>query len=155
MNPIITLILLTLTPALELRASIPFGILSGMDWIFVSILAVTVNIILGLVLYIFLDLIIRIVTKIKLINRCYNKYVEHTQKRIKGAVEKYGKWAVAIFIAIPLPGSGVYTGALAAYLIGLKKREFLVACILGVIVAGIIVTAVTLSGSGIFRWIIK
>ena len=55
-----------------------------------------------------------------------------------------------IFIAIPLPGSGSYSGALAAHLIGLSFRKFVVANTLGVIIAGIIVTLLSLGILNIF-----
>ena len=51
---------------------------------------------------------------------------------------------LAIFIGIPLPGSGVWTGALAAYLLGVRFRDFAIACVIGVLIAAAIVTAVTL-----------
>ena len=60
------------------------------------------------------------------IKNLWNRYIERTQERISKGVEKYGEWAVAIFIGIPLPGSGVYTGAVASFLIGLNFKKFLV-----------------------------
>ena len=144
MNQLLILILLTLTPALELRASIPYGILTGMNWVPVFVIAVVVNIILGIVLYFVFDFCVKLFTRIKTVNKFYKKYVGYTQKKIHKTVEKYGEWAVAIFIGIPLPGSGVYSGALAAYLIGMSKKRFAIACIAGVLIAGIIVTTVML-----------
>ena len=76
----------------------------------------------------------------------YNKYVEKTQKKIHKYVEKYGTLGVAIFIGIPLPGSGVYSGAIGSYVLGLSYKKFILAAILGVLIAGIIVTIVTLIG---------
>ena len=60
-----------------------------------------------------------------------------------------------MFIGIPLPGSGVYSGALGSYLIGLKYKKFIIANIVGVVIAGIIVTLVVLSGNGIFSLFVK
>jgi len=84
----------------------------------------------------------------------------HVQKRIKPYVDKYGELGVAVFIGIPLPGSGVYTGAFGAFLLGLDRRKFAIANVLGVCIAGTIVTAVTLviaAGTSIpwLEWIIK
>jgi len=77
------------------------------------------------------------------------------QKKINKHVDKYGELAVAIFIGIPLPGSGVYSGAIAAYLLGLKYRKFIIANIIGVLIAGIIVTIISLTGAGIFNIFLK
>jgi uncharacterized membrane protein len=57
---------------------------------------------------------------------------------------------VAIFIGIPLPGTGVYAAALGSNLIGLSYKKFIIADIIGVLIAGIIVTIITLSGRGLF-----
>ncbi len=156
MNEILNLIWITFLPFLELRASIPYGILkTNMHWSLIFLICVITNIILGAVLYPLLDKIIRISTKIKIIENLYQRYVEKTQKKINKYVEKYGELAVAVFIGIPLPGSGVYSGALAAYLIGLKYRKFMIANIIGVLIAGIVVTIVSLTGVELFNVFIK
>jgi uncharacterized membrane protein len=155
MHPIIELIIITLIPTLELRASIPYGILNGMDWWLVFFVCVVANVILGVVVYFLLDKFVDLVTKIKFIDKIYSKLVERTQKKIKKYVEKYGEFGVALFIGIPLPGSGVYTGALASYLLGLKYKKFIIAEVIGVVIAGTIVTLVVLSGGGLFSLFIK
>ena len=156
MNGIIELIFITFLPFLELRASIPYGILGlEMNWITVFFVCVITNIILGIVLFLFMRIILKILTKIKFIEKIWTKYVEKTQKKIRGAVEKYGEWAVAIFIGIPLPGSGVYSGALAAYLIGLNFKKFIIANIVGVLIAGVIVTIISLTGASAFSFFLK
>jgi len=93
--------------------------------------------------------------RIKFIDKIYQKYVERTQKKIHKYVKKYGEAAVAIFIGIPLPGSGSYSGALAAYLIGLGYKKFIIANIIGVLIAGVIVTLITLTGATAFNLFIK
>jgi len=156
MNEIIKIILFTLLPFLELRASIPYGILKlNMDWITVFIIAVISNIILGLIIYWLLDHIIKVVTKIKFIDFLYQKYINKTQNKIHKAVEKYGEYAIAVFIAIPLPMSGVYSGAIAAHIIGLEYKKFIIATIIGVLIAGIIVTLISLSSLTAFNIFLK
>ena len=156
MNEILNLIWITFLPFLELRASIPYGIIkANLDWFLVFFVCIITNIFLGIILYPLLGKIIKIFTKISIIDKCYQKYVEKTQKKIHATVEKYGEWAVAIFIGIPLPGSGVYSGALAAYLIGLNYKKFIIANIIGVLIAGIIVTIISLTGIGAFNIFLK
>lgn len=152
---IIKLILYTLLPFLELRFSIPWGIFNGMDAWFVFLVAVITNILLGVALYPLLNLIIQVIEKIKYVERIYNYYVVKTQKKIHNYVEKYGEIGLALFISVPLPGSGVYSGALAAYLLGLSYRKFIIASVIGVLIAGIIVTIVTISGNSAFQIFIK
>lgn len=151
---ILQVIFWTFVPMFELRFSIPFGIIMReMNWITVFVTATITNIILGIVVFLLLEWIIKIITKIPFADKLWNKYVEKTQTKIQAGVEKYGEWAIAVFIGIPLPGSGVYTGALAAFLIGLDEKKFFIANIIGVLIAGIIVTILSLtleSASGIF-----
>ena len=139
---------ITLLPFLELRASIPYGILSGMDRVSVFLVAVVVNIVLGLILYPFVGWLVRMGTSISFVDTIYQRYVVKIQKKLHKLTEKYGEWAIAAFIAVPLPGSGVYSGALAAYLIGLEYKKFVVACIVGVVIAGVLVSLIAATGFG-------
>ncbi|MCK9484715.1 MAG: small multi-drug export protein [Candidatus Marinimicrobia bacterium] len=155
-NDIIKMIAITFIPTLELRASIPFGIFAtDLSWQIVFGVCIIANIIIGIIIYFLMELIIKVLTMIPIISRLWDNYVEKTQHKIQKGVDKYGEWAVAIFIGIPLPGSGVYTGALASYLIGLKFKKFIVANIIGVLIAGIIVTAICLTGVGVSNIFIK
>jgi len=150
------LIAITFIPGLELRASIPYGIIgTDVHWLTVFAVCVITNMLLGPMVYVSIRYCMGWLTRIKLINKIYNAYVIKTQKRINAYIERYGEFGVAVFIGIPLPLSGSYSGALAAYLIGLKFRKFIVANIIGVLAAAIIVTAVTLTGSHIFNIFIR
>ena len=150
------LIILTLTPFLELRASIPYGIFStNLHWGWIFMVCVLVNIILApIVYYIFLELI-QLFRKIKVVDYCYRKSVIRTQRKVHKHVEKYGVFGLAIFIGIPLPGSGVYSGALAADLLGFEFKDFFKAAVVGVVVAGLIVLLVSLLGNGAWDIFVK
>jgi len=153
---ILELILITFLPFLELRASIPYGILKlDMFWPTVFIICVITNILLGILIYFLLDRVVHYFLRIRWIRRIYKRIVERTQHRIEKYVDKYGEIGVALFIGVPLPGSGVYSGALGAYIIGLDFKKFIIACIVGVILAGVAVTLITLFGSGAWHFFIK
>jgi uncharacterized membrane protein len=85
----------------------------------------------------------------------YERTVTRTREKIQKSVDRYGELGVALFIGIPLPGTGSYSGALGAYLIGLGLRKFVVANIIGVFMAGAIVTTIVLSGVEVFHILIK
>ncbi|RMF56061.1 hypothetical protein D6745_00415 [Candidatus Woesearchaeota archaeon] len=156
MLEIINLILITLLPFLELRASIPYGILNtDLGWPLVFAVCVATNIILGILVYLFINYVIHMFLRFKLFRRLYDYYVLRTQKKIRSGVEKYGEWAIAIFIGIPLPGSGVYSGAIASEIIGLRFKKFVIATVIGVLIAGAIVTVAVLSGKGVFQFFVK
>ncbi|HUW58985.1 MAG TPA: small multi-drug export protein [Planctomycetota bacterium] len=157
MKHILALILITFIPALELRASIPYGTLyeKQFHWVWVVVICVVANIVLGFLVFWLIEWIIKVMTLIKPVGKLWNWYVDRVQHRIQKAVEKYGEWGVAVFIGIPLPGSGVYSGALAAYLIGLPFRKFVVSNIVGVLIAAVIVTVVCLTGAETFSFFLK
>ena len=147
---------LTFAPFLELRVSIPYGIIkSGFHWLPVFSVAVVTNIILGIILYFVLDFMVKLFTKIKIIDRIWQKYIEKTRKKAHAAVEKYGPWGLTVFIGIPLPGSGVYSGCVAAYLLGLDFKKTLWAIIGGVLIAAVIVTIVSVTGNSALSIFIK
>jgi uncharacterized membrane protein len=160
---ILALIFITFIPFLELRASIPLGILTGklkilgltlqgfgLNWPLVFLICVISNMTLGILIYFFLDKFVKYLMRFELFAKYYNKKVEKTQRKIRPYVRRYGLFGVALFIGIPLPGSGSYTGALGAYLLGLGYKKFILANTLGVIIAGLTVTILTLTGMGIF-----
>jgi uncharacterized membrane protein len=141
LSKIMYLILLTFTPFLELRASIPYGInILELPWAVVFFVCVLTNIILGPIVYILIDKFIHIFLNYKIFAKQYNRIITRTQKRMHKYIEKYGWIGLALFIAVPLPGSGSYSGALAADLVGLSFRKFVIANTLGVLIAGILVT---------------
>ncbi|MFH1064099.1 MAG: small multi-drug export protein [Candidatus Woesearchaeota archaeon] len=153
---IIELVVITFLPLLELRASIPYGILKlKMGWPEVFIICVIANILLGILVYFLLDKLVHLVIRIKPIGRLYKRIVIKTQSKVRPYVERYGEIGVALFIGVPLPGSGVYTGALGSYLLGLGYKKFTIACIIGVIIAGVAVTIISLFGAGAYGFFLK
>lgn len=155
-NPWIVIVLLTLFPALELRASIPYGILVAReDWFPVVALAVVVNILLGPLLYFLFETLLHLALRIRFIDRVWQHMILKTQKKIHPLVEKYGVWGLSVFIGIPLPGSGVYSGAVGGYLLGFTRKEFYISTVLGVLIAAALVTAVVLTGAEAFDIFIK
>jgi uncharacterized membrane protein len=156
MKTILILILITLIPTLELRASIPYGILKGdLPWWAVVFVCVVTNIILGPVVYLLLDKGVGLLQRFQWLDRIYQRTVERTQRRIQKSVDRYGEIGVALFIGIPLPGTGSYSGALGAYLIGLGWRKFIISNIIGVLIAGAIITVAALSGAEALRILIS
>ena len=150
MNPIdiLKIIAITLIPTLELRASIPFGIfVAKINPSTVFFIAFITNVILGLLVFIFLDKCVHLLRKNKLFEKLYQRTIEKTQKKIKSKIDRYGPIGLSLFIAIPLPGSGSYTGALIANILKLNKKQFFVANLVGVFLAALAVTIACLTGS--------
>ena len=158
MLKILYLILMTFLPFLELRYSIPAGILHGviqlpfgfrlvgfgLNPVLVFVVVVITNFIVGLLVYLFLMFIVEELCYFKWFRKWFERTLRHYQKRVQKKVDKYGLIGVALFIAVPLPGSGVYSGALGAYALGLDFKKFMLADLIGVLIAGILVTIITL-----------
>ena len=152
---IFVLFLITLIPALELRASIPFGFgLLGKHWLWfefydmpwwlVAGVCMIANVILGWTVFWILAPLMKWLERFAWFRRWLEPILLRTQKKIHPYVEKYGEFGVAVFIGVPLPGSGVYTGAVGAFLLGLDRKKFAVANVLGVLIAGVAVTLICL-----------
>jgi len=140
---ILVIIGVTLLPLAELRGGIPLGILHyGLNTGLVFILCTVANILLFFPIIWLLDLLYeRLLSRWEL----FERYLTRTRRRGEPAIRKYGAWGLLLFVAVPLPTTGVYTGALMAWLLGVNRRQGLLAIIAGVLIAAILVTLASLS----------
>lgn len=144
---ILILIAVTLIPTLELRASIPWGfflLADKLTWSVVVLVCIIANIILGWIVFAIMGPVFEMLRKWGWFEKNIWPILEKTQHKIQPYVEKYGELGVALFIGIPLPMSGVYTGAFGAYLLGVDKRKFAIANVIGVLIAAAAVTTLCL-----------
>ena len=154
-DKILMIILLTLMPVLEARASIPYGIFVGVPWWIVILVASITNIILAALCYALWGKIINWFRWIKIVDKIYVKVIKRSQKKAQPLVDKYGVLGLAIFIGIPLPGSGVYTGSLISELFGMSFKRFMISAVIGVFIASTIVAIISLSGVEFLSFLIK
>ena len=161
--PILIIILLTFMPLVELRLSIPVGILEGsmhlpfgitlsgfgMNPLVVFTIAVLANILLGFALFHVWEIIDHKLRN-SFLRKPYTKFMNKSHRKLKKFVDKYGVLGVALFIGIPIPGSGVYAGSLGSFVLGLDRKHFYKATIIGVLIAGLLVTAITMTGMSLF-----
>lgn len=155
---VLIMVALTFLPTLELRASIPYGVvlLDGeLHWAFVALICIACNILLAPLVWLFVHYVMHIFLQIGFINRIYEWLVRRTQRKVKKYVDRWGVIGLAFFIGVPLPGSGVYSGCLGAYLLDFKFRDYLLASALGCLIAGAVVTAVMVSGSEMLHFMVK
>ena len=146
---LIIIAIITLLPIFELRLSIPVGILILKEnFLIVILIAFLINIIDATFAFYIWKLIIRVANKIKFIEKIYEKKLNKIQKKIEPKVKKFGLLGLSFFIGIPLPGTGAYTGAIAADLLGMNYKDFIKAAILGITIALIIITTITLIFQG-------
>ena len=78
--------------------------------------------------------------------------MEKKAEKNRAAVEKYAFWGLAILVAIPLPGTGAWTGALVAAMMEMRLKRAFPAIVIGVVIAGVIVSVVTYGAQAIFSF---
>ena len=144
--------LISMVPVLELRGAIPIATAHGLDFR----IAIPVAIIGNLVPVPFIIIFIRkifvwIRKKSPRLDHFVGRLEERARKK-SGVVEKYAFLGLFILVAIPLPGTGAWTGALVAAMLEMRLKHAFPAIALGVVAAGIIVSVVTYGVAAIFTF---
>ncbi len=150
-------LLISVTPVLELRASIPIAILkyelSPLEALIISCIG---GIIVAAISLALLPVIVHIAEKhIPFVESILNKIFAHTRKKHSEKMNLLGDIFLVIFVAIPLPGSGFFSGSIIAYLFGIKFWKALLLIGTGIIFSGIIVTFLTISGQSLWELLAK
>lgn len=134
-------IFISMVPLIELRGAIPVALtVLEMDWVEVLPLAVIGNIIPVPFILLYFDRIEKFLRRFKIFNRFFDWLFERTRKRAEEKIKKYGELMVILFVAIPLPFTGAWTGSLVSYLFEIKFKKAFLCVLIGVIIAGIIMT---------------
>lgn len=129
-------------PVLEIRAAIPVGIAAGLEPWLAYVLGVIGNMIPIPFLILLTRHIIAWLQKHNILVR-FTNWLQRKGKEKSEVVQRYSFWGLLILVAIPLPGTGAWTGALVASLLDMSLKRALPAITLGVLIAGGIVMAVT------------
>ena len=150
MKDILLTFLVAMVPVVELRGAIPFGVVRGLNlWT-----AIIASILGNLMPVPFIILFIR---KIFAWMRAHMPKLdglvirmEKKAEKNRAAVEKYAFWGLVILVAIPLPGTGAWTGALVAAMMEIRLKRAFPAIAIGVAIAGVIVSVITYGAQAIF-----
>jgi uncharacterized membrane protein len=151
MKILLNAILLSLLPIAELRGGIPYAVANDIGLPEAFLICVIANILVIPITFVFLDTLHNQFYRVKPYRWLFDKWVVRTQRRAERNVAKWGYWGVMIFVAIPLPITGAYTGTLAAWILKLDKKKAFWYLALGVVIAGIVVSVATLTGLEILR----
>lgn len=150
-------------PFVEIRLAIPVGVLTGVmnlpfgitlrgfgfSPLFVFFLACLAGFCLAFVLFNLLHVLDTPLRKSRF-SRKYVLLLDKMQRKIKPYVDKYGLWGLAIYISLPVPGSGIYSGSIAGYVIGISRKRFYLAALIGSSLAAFVVTGVVSLGMMVF-----
>jgi uncharacterized membrane protein len=139
-------VIISVLPIIELRGALPVAInVFNMPWYWAYCLAVIGNMLPVPILLLFFDALTRIVSKVEIGRKLVNWVLERTRRHGK-FIERYERIGLILFVAIPLPFTGAWTGSIAAFLMGMKFRYSFLSILCGVLISGAIVTCLCLLG---------
>ena len=142
--------LISMVPIVELRGALPIATAHGLDWRIAIPVAIIGNLIPIPFIIVFIK---RIFAWIRKVFPKLNSFVDKLENRAKeksDIIEKGVFLGLFLFVAIPLPGTGAWTGALIAAMLDMKLKRAFPAIALGVVTAGIIVAFVSYGAAALF-----
>ena len=146
--------LVSMVPLIELRAGVPFAVGMGLDYTSALVVCVLGNMLPVPIIYFFARKVLEWGRDKKYIGKFFTFCLEKGEKGGKKLTAKAGRGglfvALMLFVGIPLPGTGAWTGTLAASFLNMGIKSTTLSVCLGVIIAGVIMGAVSMAGLHIF-----
>jgi uncharacterized membrane protein len=155
MSQVLKIFFLAMTPVGELRAAIPVGLtIFHLDWLSCYLISVAGNLVPVIFLLLFLQPISKYFSKkSKICEKFINWFFERTRKKYDSKKLKYGAGvALVIFVALPLPITGGWTGSIISFLFGIPFRIAFPLIAFGVGIAGLIVALATIFGIALSKY---
>ncbi len=130
--------ILSAAPFFEIRGGLPLGIYLGLSRWEAFTVSVLGNIVIVIPLLMLLPRLESIILRNRAINKLYSRMVKKVQGK-RTSFQKYGKYALFLFVALPFPTTGAWTACVAAYLFRISLRETFLIVSSGVVISGIII----------------
>ena len=148
-------VLCSMLPVIELRGGIPLGMALGLPWWQSFLFAVIGNMLPVPLILLFVERVIAWMSRsrVKLFRKFGNFLLQKAEKN-RGRIEKYAFFGVCLFVAVPLPVTGAWTGSLVASGIGMKPWKALLSCFLGVLIAATVVTLIAYGALAAFQFLL-
>jgi uncharacterized membrane protein len=144
--PYLKYIVLTMVPWVELRGAIPLAV-QQKEQVYLLVILIT-NMLVFFPAYFILGWIYHLIPE----GTWLHRKLESARAKAHPLVEKYGVIGLAIFVAIPLPGTGAYSGSVASWLLGMEWKKAFLSVALGVVGAFLIVWGLSEAVAGGFRF---
>ncbi|MFH5881257.1 COG2426 family protein [Liberiplasma polymorphum] len=135
---------ISMVPLIELRGSIPVGLVFGIEPLRTFILTYPASLIPAPFIILFIHQVFKLLEKNKFFARLIDRIVHSNRRKHSEKIEKYGYIGLFIIVAIPLPGTGVWSGSLAAAIFEMDFKKSMVAIILGNLVAAILILIISM-----------
>ena len=143
--------LLSMVPVLELRFAIPFGALRDLSPVWTYIAAVAGNMVPVPFILLLVPHVLDFMERHRIFPRLV-RWVREKAQRGAAKIEKRANIGLFLFVAVPLPGTGAWTGTLVAALFGLRKWHALLSVFAGVLAAGLVMTLASFGIVEAFRF---
>ena len=139
----------SMLPIIECRGAIPLGWGLGLPWWQTAIFSIAGNLLPVPFILLFIRAILGWMreSRVKFFANVA-AWLDRKIEKHKGTIEKYSYWGLVLFVAIPLPGTGAWTGTLIASVLGLEPKKSFLADTLGVLGATVIMTVISYLGLG-------
>jgi len=155
---LILAIILSILPISELRGGLPLAIIYANQhqipiYLVFSLIVLANILAIFIAFYFFDNLHKKVFMKNKWYKKVFSSYMKKLQNKVNKFEDKYsaiGFLALTIFVAIPLPGTGAWTGCIISWLLDLDRKKSILSIALGVIIAGILMLLGTLGMISIF-----
>lgn len=144
---------ISMLPIIELRGAIPVGTALGLPWYVNYLLCCAGNMLPVPFILFFIGRVLQIMKKIPHLDKIAY-WVEEKAEKHKDAVTKYATWGLLLFVAIPLPGTGAWTGSLVAAFIGMNRKTAFFSALGGVLAAGAVVTLISYGVLGFLSFLL-
>ena len=144
-------VLIAMIPITELRASIPIAITQfEMHPIVAMGYSILGNVVAGAIVLFFVEHVLHLfLAQSETLERLWQKYVNRIHKSNKEKFERWGSIMLVAFVAIPLPMTGIFTGAVAASIFQIPFRQAFPLLAIGSVISGIIVTLITVGATSL------
>lgn len=146
LSPELVVLVVAMLPIVELRGAVPIGNnLFHLPLWKTSLLAIAGNLLPIFLVLLFLERMVIFLSRFSLFRRFFDWLFRRTRRK-SGVIQRFEFWGLVIFVGIPLPATGAWTGSVAAVLLGMGYGRALLGIFLGILMAAVIVTALSLLG---------
>lgn len=153
MKEFLEVILWSMTPLVEQRLAIPWGIIKyGLNPLAVFAVSFIGSLAPVPFILFFFSYIFEWLGKTKLLKWFYD-FIERKVEKGKGKVEKYEKWGLIIFVAIPLPTTGLWTGSAVAAFLKMDKKKAALYIIIGGAISAAVLTVLSILAPAILNYL--
>ena len=135
----ILVLMVSMVPIIELRGAVPIGIAWGLDAFPTYVICVIGNFLPVPFILLFIRALLKFMLRVKRLAPIA-EWVQKKADKHSTAITRYATFGLFLFVAIPLPGTGAWTGSLVAALLNMKMKYALISIFLGILTAGIIMT---------------